>query len=246
MDFSFKSYIELIENIGAAGYQFLTFDDFAADGGAIIRHDIDYSLDKAVKMAEIENSIRTVKVKSTYFLMLSSDFYNLFSVEGKIAIDHILASGFEIGLHFDEQRYDSFDGSDPKIIEHILDEAEILSRLTGQNVTKISMHRPSKKLLQTDLQIPGMINTYSHTFFKDFKYVSDSRRRWREPISEIIERRIYSKIQILVHPFWYNDVNLELEDSVKTFVNNANRERYRLLGNNFTNLSDVMEERDVT
>ena len=40
----------------------------------ISRHDIDYSIEKAVELAALEAE---ENVKSTYFVLLSSEFYNL-------------------------------------------------------------------------------------------------------------------------------------------------------------------------
>ena len=39
--------------------------------------------------------------------------------------------------------------------------------------------------------VPGMINGYGKVYFKEFKYLSDSRRWWREPVEEIIESGQY-------------------------------------------------------
>lgn len=47
-----------------------------ADKSVIIRHDIDLQIEKAVKMAEIEHDMN---VSSTYFVLVSSNFYNIFS-----------------------------------------------------------------------------------------------------------------------------------------------------------------------
>ena len=49
-----------------------------------------------------------------------------------------------------------------------------------------------------------MINSYGQTFFHDFKYLSDSRRRWREPVEEIIRSGTYDRLHILTHAFWYH------------------------------------------
>ena len=42
----------------------------------LLRHDIDFSLESAKLLAKKENEL---KIKSTYFFMLSSNLYNLFS-----------------------------------------------------------------------------------------------------------------------------------------------------------------------
>ena len=124
-------------------------------------------------------------------------------------------------------------------------EAQVLTKVVGKDVTKVSMHRPSKEIIGADLKIPGIINTYGSKYFKEYKYLSDSRRRWREPVIDLINRKQYERFQILVHPFWYNENELSLQDTVYRFINSANGERYHSLSENFTDLSDVMKESDV-
>ena len=90
-----------------------------------------------------------------------------------------------------------------------------------------------------------MINSYGQKFFKEFKYLSDSRRRWREPVEHIIEAQEYDRLHILTHPFWYNMTDRSLHDSIFEFVNNANRSRYNFLQSNFTDLESVMLSGEV-
>ena len=48
-----------------------------SDHDVILRHDIDCSLKAALKMAKIEDDL---DVTSTYFILLTSEFYNPFNV----------------------------------------------------------------------------------------------------------------------------------------------------------------------
>ena len=68
----------------------------------ILRHDVDFSLEKAWEMAcfEQENEIF-----STYFVIVSCDNYNIFSRKKQKILRDILAYGHTIGLHFDETVY---------------------------------------------------------------------------------------------------------------------------------------------
>lgn len=119
-------------------------------------------------------------------------------------------------------------------------EADVLSKAVGTKITKVSMHRPSKVMLNSDMEIPGIINTYNTVFFRDFKYLSDSRRTWREPVEDIIRKSLYKRLQILVHPFWYYDKEINIQESVKRFIDNANVERYLAMDSNISNLSEIM------
>ncbi len=209
--------------------------------GIIIRHDIDYDLHKAYEFASFEQELG---VKSTYFLLLTGDFYNVFSHNSQKCIQGIVKAGHKIGLHFDETRYV---GESEKncFIGKIEWEAGILSEVVGKKVQAVSMHRPSERMLNWDLEIPDMFNTYSKEFFSNYKYFSDSRRRWREPIIEALGEKKYKNIQVLIHPFWYGGKESDIHNTVSSFVNFANLERYDYLNDNITNLNEIMTRGEV-
>lgn len=107
------------------------------------------------------------------------------------------------------------------------------------------MHRPSKNILGADLEIRGIINSYSSLFFENFKYISDSRRRWRENIDEIIDSDKYERLHILTHAFWYNEEEKSLNESVNEFINGANVDRYHTMMTNITDLESIMKEEEL-
>lgn len=131
------------------------------------------------------------------------------------------------------------------MVQNILKEFKQLSELLEVQVSCVSMHRPSAKTLDADLQIPGIVNSYGKTFFRDFKYLSDSRRRWREPVLDIIRRKKYARLHILTHAFWYHEHEKTLADSVGAFISAANKERYLQMEKNITNLKSILGEADV-
>lgn len=185
MKFTYAAYQGLLQLLQEQGYKIVGYNEWESEERcAILRHDIDNDLGKALKMAELEQQMG---IKSTYFVLLSSDFYNVFSKESAKKLAAVRACGHDIGLHFDEARYPEC--STNKLCQYILREAELLQAALGIPIKTVSMHRPSKKTLEANLQIPGMINSYSQIFFHEFKYLSDSRRNWREPILEIIRNR---------------------------------------------------------
>lgn len=238
MKFTYEAYADLIDLLRKTDYEIVTYDTFSNCGKCvIIRHDIDNSLNKAAEFARTEFELG---VKSTYFLLLTSDLYNVFSLNGMKMIEKILTSGHEIGLHFDEVRYPEVKGNLDFIREMIGKEARLLESAVGVPITKVSMHRPSKNILDSDLEIPGITNTYSKRFFVDFKYVSDSRHIWREPVEDIIQSGLYERIQILMHPFWYSKVETDIKRTIKSFINAANLERYQVMADNISNLSEIM------
>ena len=240
MEFTYKAYGSLLALLRKNGYEICTYHDYVSfDKCAIIRHDVDMSLEKAVALAEYEY---THAVRSTYFLLLSSDLYNVASSRCSRLISEILGFGHNIGLHFDETRYSNTSKPMSEIIEQ---ETRVLSEILGACINSVSMHRPSSETLAANYQLANAANSYSKTFFDEFKYLSDSRRHWREPIIDIVESNLHKKLHILTHPFWYSKESLSASDICISFVNSANRERYNQMTNNIRDFTEFMEEREV-
>lgn len=238
MQFTYDAYRGLLEKLKKHGYQTADYDNWDHYSRCVIlRHDIDNDVDKAVQFAAFE---RSGGVVSTYFVLLTSDFYNVFSKNTLKGLQKIRLLGHKIGLHFDEMQYGEMAGDLDGIREKIRWEARILGEAVGCEIKSVSMHRPGKAILDSDLQIPGIINSYGQTYWKGFKYLSDSRRRWREPVEELIESEKYDRLHILTHAFWYHDRERTMEQTVGNFVNGANQERYLHYKENFTNLEEVM------
>lgn len=76
MKFAYDDYLYLIDLLSEGGYQSTDYQHFAeTNRPVILRHDIDMSLHKALTFARLENRI---SIRSTYFVLLSSNFYNVF------------------------------------------------------------------------------------------------------------------------------------------------------------------------
>lgn len=154
-------------------------------------------------------------------------------------------NGHTIGLHFDEVRYPELLGDVEAVKGKIVEEAELLGRAIGGKVDIVSMHRPSQFVLEADLDIPGMINSYGQIYFKEFKYLSDSRRRWRENVDEMIESGRYERLHILTHPFWYNETEEDIYETVSKFINGGNDFRYQVMESNITDLKSIMAGKEA-
>ena len=241
MDFSYSAYINLLAILREHGYRFIGYDSWRnSEKSVILRHDIDNDIYKALELAFLEkNAFGGKGVTSTYFVLLASDFYNAFSARNRQLLRRIVCLGHEIGLHFDETCYPEIESPEDACIL-IQREAKILESILGKQVRTVSMHRPSKMMLEADLQIPGIINSYGKQYFKSFKYLSDSRRRWREPIEEIIKSETYNNLHILTHAFWYNEADISLHDTIYKFVNAGNRARYQIEKENISDLDSIM------
>lgn len=242
MEFTTKAYIELIGILRHNGYNFCMYPESeTVKKSVIIRHDVDFSLEKALEMARIEYDL---DVKSTYFILLSTNFYNVFSKESFEKLNQIQSLGHEIGLHFDEKRYDIQTIRDMQNCVEL--EAEILGKLLNTDIKVVSTHRPSKLILENDIQFHQMINSYSSKYFKSMKYVSDSRMNWREDPIETIESGKYEKLHILTHPFWYSTKPETMEVKLKEFLKQSISERYSFMYDNFTALDQVIDWKEIT
>ena len=82
-DFTERHYKEILQETKGR-YRFAFFGDNGEDPHVLWRHDLDASVHRAVRLAEIE---KDCGVCSTYFVRLHSEFYNL--LEGAV-YDRIL------------------------------------------------------------------------------------------------------------------------------------------------------------
>lgn len=240
MQFTYDAYRELLRLLRDGGYAFESYHTWRdVPRCVILRHDIDQSIEAALNLGRLEAG---EGVCSTYFVLLGSQFYNPAAAASLAGLRELRGLGHEIGLHFDEVAYPA---SEVPVEELIQREADILSSICGFPVTTVSMHRPSKATLEADLEIPGIINSYGKTFFHDFKYLSDSRRRWREPVLDIIRSGEYDRLHILTHAFWYHEQEESISETVGSFINNGNMARYAAMRENIADLPSIMKESEV-
>ena len=178
---------------------------------------------------------------SNGFVLLTSDFYNLLSKKNRDIISRIIKCGHDIGLHFDEMRYDEQEKTTTGVKLLIEREAQLLSEILGYNIKSVSMHRPSKETLNADYNFDnGLVNSYGREFFHGFKYISDSRMRWRENVDEIINSNQHKRIHILTHAFWYNHEELTMKKIIQKFINEGKQDRYNILNDNITDLDSIL------
>lgn len=243
MNFSYFDYNQLLETITGQGYRIASFHDYGQQEKAcILRHDVDLSISKAVELAEFEAN-RAVPVKSTFFILLRSDFYNPATLSNVLRLQRILGLGHEIGLHFDEKSYS--DGCENGIIERVQSEIETLQKILERPVRTVSMHRPSAKTLESNYRFDNALNTYSSVFFREFKYLSDSRMNWREDPIAAVKSNQYPRLQIVTHPVWYHHQTATAKQTLRNFVVQALEDRYCALEQNIRDLDEIIKREDI-
>jgi hypothetical protein len=166
----------------------------------ILRHDVDASLEAALKMATLEKSLG---IRSTYFVLFSHKLYNLLEKDSLTMLKEISGQGHEIGLHYDVETYESYGQSMKKTL---MKEVSLLENLLNKRCFSIACHNVS--ILNSEdpfKNIKEYINAYDPRFCE--VYVSDSCRAWRiEYLSRLLNFS-FKRGQLLTHPFlWAEDV----------------------------------------
>ena len=172
----------------------MSFSEWDGEPGILLRHDVDYELGPAGRVAELESEIG---VRSTFFVMVSNALYNPASRSGREILRDIAASGCEIGLHFNPRAYRAKEN----LTARVADEAEILRLASGVEVRSVSIHEPS--VFGHYPLFDGYINAYDPGIFNPHVYLSDSRMEFSQDPYEFIERSKDSTVQILLHPFHF-------------------------------------------
>lgn len=232
MDYTYDMYTKLVGLLKENGYSFCGYNDCdGLDKPVIMRHDLDFSIVFSRKIAQMENE---QGISATYFVLLTSDFYNAFSRKSRDMLKELQSLGHTIGLHFDRKAYgDDFTHADKDYQSRVNQEIGRLSDILGKQVDCISMHKPLTSEIAYDLRFNNVVNAYAKKFFSEFKYFSDSTMRWREDVCAGITSGQYQKLQILTHPIWYADYMANISERLIRFVSCAGHERYKAIAENF-------------
>jgi peptidoglycan/xylan/chitin deacetylase (PgdA/CDA1 family) len=215
-------------------YYFGTFSEFPKlmkiKKIILLRHDVDISLDCALKLAKLEHEHG---LKATYFILLHSEYYNALSESNQIKIKEISDLGHEIGLHYDTNFLSK---NNKNAILQIKQESEILSNLIGKKIKSIAQHNTS---ISSSLNIesnPDFIDPRSVDILQKIMYISDSGHYWREGcMCKHINK--HEKLQILTHPIWWNDDSRTIEKSFEQFKN----DQIKKIDNDISNHKNMLK-----
>lgn len=206
-DFTEDAYRDLLRLLKCRSYRFFRFGYNGAARHVLWRHDVDVSMHRAARLAEIEAEEGAV---ATYFLNPRSDFYNLLEPEIAALIKRIVAAGHEIGLHFDASGFSVTQWTGKTLARAIARERRLLEAILEKSVRAISWHNPdlSNLLDFQDEMTGGLINAYSAILRRDYVYGSDSNGYWRfKPMNELIAEG-HCKLHLLTHPEWWTPESL--------------------------------------
>jgi hypothetical protein len=189
--------------------------DWCTGEVALWRHDVDFSIHSALKLAQIEAE---EGVSTIYFLLQHSEFYNLHEAAcTKIARD-IHRLGHQVGLHFDHRYWGVNDESD--LVEALDWERQVLERATRATVRVFTFHIPDaiSKNFTAD-RYAGMINGDSKIFRDSFRICTDSNGYWKYGrLEEMLVDKSADRIQVLTHPEYWQDESLSPRERVERCI----------------------------
>jgi len=196
-DFTLEAYAALLEK-AAARYTFVQYGKEATgDGKALWRHDIDFSPHRALAMAEIEGNYGLCV---TYFVQVTSPFYNVFEPAITKILQRISELGHRIGLHFE--------AGDNSTKDQLSFEAKTLSEILGVYVEVFSLHNPTiyKSACFEEKTVAGLVNGSASVGRDNFIYCSDSNGLWRfRTLADILDDPGSHNVHVLTHPEWWNE-----------------------------------------
>jgi hypothetical protein len=199
-DFPFlhAGYRRLLRFIGGElGRPLVPLRDAVREGPfVILRHDVDFSLDKAREMAELDHE---AGARSTFFILLTTPYYNPFCAAGVRTLREIAALGHEIGLHYDASEFEAMPTEARR--RRVALRAGALADAVGVPVTSIAQHKPASSGVRETF--PDFRDAYDPRWCREIGYLSDSRMRWGQADVEGFFRA-HTRSQLLVHPVWWS------------------------------------------
>jgi hypothetical protein len=213
--FSFAYYKHMLEVAKASGFAMSSFKDFRSLNrkSIILRHDVDYTINGVIELAEIEASVGAT---ATYMFRVHAHEYNLFSPHVATLIASLREIGHEIGLHYEATSVGQALNMDAR--ELLKKEIAVMEELVGFPIFSGAEHRDVSHAVHKvpyyhDLHDPREFFKYwamDPKYCKEMKYLSDSNGFWREgDLLQHIEQ--HDRIQVLTHPDWWFDTHLLLK-----------------------------------
>lgn len=216
-DFTLSNYRKLIQLAKAQGFNFILHkEEYVANRKDIIwRHDVEFSVEIACKMAHIEAE---EGVRSTYFFQLHCPYYNTLCAHTTKLLHEIKGLGHHIGLHFDSHYYNI--QSEDELNKFIEMDRNYMNLVLGLDIDTYSFHNTNPFILSCEeYMYGGLINVYSSYFKEHYDYCADSTGIWRfERLEEKLKDSSIQHLQVLVHDgMWSEEVLSPRRRLIKVF-----------------------------
>lgn len=196
----------------------------------VIRHDIDFSLEKATGFAKMEHENG---INAWYFILFDGRYYSPLTETNMKRLVTIKDYGHRIGLH-----YTNMGNISSNVARLIHNKRETLETLLDSPITMMAQHnvvmgKPIDPAVLQALKFIGLkdINKY----LNDYKYISDSGQYWREGcMCKHVGK--YDKLMILTHPIWWNDRATSRTMCISNWHNHENIKRQNVYKSELDNL----------
>ena len=231
--FSYTEYKNIITLV-KSNWRIVDFKDVLTQNPSVfcvLRHDIEFSVDRALTMARIETD--DLDVKSTYTVQLRNNTYNALSQKNIEAIQEIKKLGHKIGLH---QNPPNISGQE--LIDYIQKDIETLEHYYDFEVDRFAFHRCGSypEILETPIKVPNKINCYDKEFFHYFQgekpkkgfrahYIADSNHQWKYGHPMRVDYQSYPyRMQLLTHPYSWTENGYENINNFAKLIKERNTE----------------------
>jgi len=191
------------------GYRFFTHLQYiewsVPEPFILLRHDIDFSLERALPLVRLEHSLGIV---STIFVRVHARGYNLFDLHNYAILRQFRSWGCEIALHY-EPLFEQLTREEPL---HLLRRPKtVLESVLNEPVYGLVAHAPRLAPLAHDFTEQDLVRcgfryeANEPRFTQDNFYLSDANRRWRKGClcRHLGEQR---RITAVVHPYWWHSM----------------------------------------
>ena len=220
--FSYADYQEILRLVKATGRLSTYREALTKDAFILLRHDVEYSVERARGLARVEESM---DVRAHYFFQWTNNSYNVLSRKNRDILTELHERGHYVGLHF------ALNGmTDMQLVrKRIRQEMDMLSDMLGFAIDTFSIHRPSPEVLAENIKMPGILNAYQDEFFSfdpkatpdsklAVKYLSDANHIWRYGYPDEATLAAHDKIQILTHPFAWTKTGYDNRDNFRSLI----------------------------
>lgn len=218
-DFTEENYKRALK-LAAKNYAFVRYTERPQSRHVLWRHDVDYSVHRALRLAEIEAEM---SLRSTFFFYPHSPFYNLLSGLVTAKARQILALGHDLGLHFDPAYHGGALGRED-FNRLLTSERDLLQQVLGQSPVAVSFHQFGDLISRPpdDDELSGMVNAYGRTIWSEYGYCSDSNGVWRHRrLFDVLERAEEDRLQVLTHPEWWTPSPLSPRERIQRCLDGA-------------------------
>lgn len=204
--FTLRMYAETLSAYRAEGYAVTSFANYLAephDQHLIMRHDIDNSLEQAMRVARADADAGCT---SSFFLRAHARGYNLLSLPSLMMIREIEDLGHEVQLHLEGGFGRLLGGDENSWADR---QRAIVEAAVGRGISGFSIHEPARMggIPFADRLLARWEDVEYHAYQDRFmapsmKYLSDSSGSWREGHFRVWVGR-EPLLHVFTHPIWW-------------------------------------------